>query len=158
MLTNKNEWGAGAWQDEPDHEDFRHAGLPCILHRSMTSGGWCGYVAVPKGHPLHGVDYQDCDGRVDVHGGLTYGRACQEGGSICHVPLPGESADVWWLGFDCGHGGDLSPAMTARMPELQMYLDATYRTIEYAREQTKALAEQLKTLGGPSGLAAIKAG
>jgi hypothetical protein len=56
----KPEWGTGEWQEEPDHVDFEHAGLPCILNRAPVSGAWCGYAAVPPGHKLHGVSYASC--------------------------------------------------------------------------------------------------
>lgn len=99
-------------------------------------GAWCGYVAVPPGHALHGRGYDDPD--VDVHGGLTYADACH--GPICHVPKPGEPDDVWWFGFDCAHAWDMSPG------SLQFHRpmpDEVYRTVEYARRETESLAEQL---------------
>lgn len=133
LTENKDEWGEGPWQEEPDRLEFEHAGLPCLLKRA-TFGSWCGYAAVPPGHPLHGKRYQDVDD-ISVHGGLTYGDACQ--GSICHAPKPGESADVWWFGFDCNHAFDLAPGMpaTARW--------GIYKDIGYARRETERLAEQL---------------
>lgn len=36
---------------------------------SIGAGYANGYVAVPPGHPMHGLDYDAVD--VDVHGGLT---------------------------------------------------------------------------------------
>lgn len=60
---------------------------------------------------------------------------------VCHVPLPGRPAKVWWFGFDCAHAGDLTPglqhAYTAYGPEI-------YRTREYVAEQCASLARQLK--------------
>lgn len=90
LVYDKSDWGAGPWQDEPDRVEWDHAGLPCLAARSPTGGNWCGYAAVPPGHPLHGQDYNAVD--VDVHGGLTYADRC--GGHICHVPKPGEPEDV----------------------------------------------------------------
>lgn len=68
------DWRAveGPWKGEPDRVDFEHAGLPCLLKRSEDMGNWCGYVAVPPGHPLHGKDYAAAD--VDVHGGVDLFR------------------------------------------------------------------------------------
>src|SRR5688572_11433893 len=103
--VDKSEWGDGPWQTEPDRVEFEHAGLPCLMSRHPTLGHWCGYVAVPPGHPMHGKEYDSVE--VDVHGGLTYGSACR--GHICHVPKPGEPDDVFWFGFDCGHAGDYGP-------------------------------------------------
>lgn len=154
----KAEWPAGPWTDEPDHVEFRHEGLPCILHRSPASGAWCGYVGVPPGHPWHGLGYDYVD--ADAHGGLTYADACR--GPVCHVPAPGEPDDVWWLGFDCAHAGDFAPMLSAlvaavgrpRRPyvhEKALAFEAAnprsiavdvYRDVAYVRRETEALAEQ----------------
>lgn len=149
---DKSTWGAGPWTEEPDRAEWKHAGLPCLALRNRH-GSWCGYVAVPPGHPLHGTDYDAVD--VDVHGGLTYAAKCD--GHICHVPQPGEPDDVWWLGFDCGHAGDFIPGIAASLREIgfkepydhvaavgasSFFVDA-YRTLDYVRTETNRLAEQL---------------
>lgn len=126
----KEAWGDGPWQDEPDRVEWHHKGLPCLARRG-PHGSWCGYVAVPPGHPLHAIPYSLCpvagcdeswcdhrpDAFLEVHGGLTYSDFCQadapEGHGICHVPRRGEPDNVWWFGFDCGHACDLSPATAA---------------------------------------------
>src|SRR5215510_304522 len=36
---------------------------------------------------------------------------------ICHTPSPGEPDNVWWLGFDCCHLGDLYPKTHGRYGE-----------------------------------------
>lgn len=140
----------GPWHTESEHEEFRSpSGRPCMIHRN-DMGAWCGYVAVAPDHPWHGVEYGQIDPFPDVHGGLTYSSKCQ--GPLCHVPLPGESDDVWWLGFDCIHSGDLSlydvankggasVAATWIPPGLGEW-HATYKTAEYARRETLSLAEQ----------------
>ncbi len=138
----------GPWHDEPDRVEFEHAGFACLLLRSGT-GAWCGYVAAPPGHPWHGQQYGAVD--ASVHGGLTYSERCQ--GRICHVAKPGESDDVWWLGFDCNHHLDLSAYDLIKMGGAQSRIDhpefgwvASYRTIDYARRQTELLAEQAKAV------------
>lgn len=55
---DKSTWGEGPWQHEPDRAEWEHAGLPCLALRNR-SGAWCGYAAVPPGHPLHGKGYSD---------------------------------------------------------------------------------------------------
>jgi hypothetical protein len=132
---DRTHWASGPWDAEPDLVEFRHAGLPCVLRRSPM-GVWCGYVGIPPEHPDHGGDYNDVP--VEVHGGLTYGRACDPH-VACHVPAPGESDAFWWFGFDCGHGFDVSPVMTFRLSA------ARYRTVGYARKETKKLAQLLAT-------------
>jgi hypothetical protein len=134
--VDRSGWPAGPWDDEPDRVAFEHAGLPCLLNRG-GGGAWCGYAAVPPGHPLHGQNHwEEID--VDVHGGVTYTDACQ--GSICHVPKPGEPDDVWWIGFDCAHLYDLTPGSLRFDRALP---DEVYRDVAYVRRETEHLAEQL---------------
>lgn len=139
---DKSKWSRGPWDSEPDHVEFEHVGLPCILHRvGSHSGHWCGYVAVPPGHRLHGKGYDDAYSLVDdlnIHGGLTYASPCQ--GSICHVPKPGEPDNVWWFGFDCAHLGDISPARADEGAPWD--IGATYKTRAYVEAETRRLAER----------------
>lgn len=134
----------GPWHEEPDRVEFEHSGFPCLLVRNSS---WCGYVAVPPGHPWHGKDYDSVrvgnDEWPDVHGGLTYADKCQ--GSICHVPKPGESDDVWWLGFDCAHSGDLCMYSLVLQPS-QWRSHETYRDVSYVRRETERLAEQARSV------------
>lgn len=132
-------WNSGEWDNEPDRIEWRWLGPPrlaCLIVRG-PSGALCGYVAVPPGHPYHGRDYEKCD--VDVHGSLTYADKCAEGGHVCHVAKPGESDDVWWLGFDCAHGCDKKPD---RADDFCEYF-ATYKSVGYVRHEVERLAAQL---------------
>jgi hypothetical protein len=151
--TDKSTWGDGPWHEEPDKVQWIDAatGLDCLIVRSPM-GSLCGYVGLPPGHPAHGRDYDDVD--VAVHGDLTFAGACDEdapeGHGICHVPEPGRPADVWWLGFDCGHTFDVSPAFDAGMRESGMpplphfaELPTTYKSLAYVRAEVEALARQL---------------
>lgn len=154
----KSSWGDGPWLHEPDRVDFQHAGLPCLLLRNHH-GVWCGYAAVPPGHPLHGTVHDHVD--VDVHGGLTYSDRCL--GPICHVPAPGEPADVWWFGFDTAHAFDYVPAIEAALREIREvepaigqlvqrmrpaeWMREVYRDLPYVRKETESLAEQLARQG-----------
>lgn len=57
---DKSAWGDGPWTSEPDRAEWEHAGLPCLALRGPEfSGHWCGYVAVPPGHPMHGKGYSE---------------------------------------------------------------------------------------------------
>lgn len=142
-------WPPGPWDNEPDEDRFEAHGFPVLLLRGPL-GNWCGYVAVPAGHPWHGRDYGvvGLGDDVDVHGGLTYSGACSE--RICHVPREGEPDGVWWVGFDCAHGMDVMPGMLATLQQIRgaewdpasIYNYEQYRTVEYARAQAVALAEQ----------------
>jgi len=71
------------------------------LKSNIIYNGWGnGYVAIPPEHPLHGKSYDEIDGNIDVHGGLTYsGSGVFFGLENCYVN--------WWVfGFDTCHYGD----------------------------------------------------
>jgi hypothetical protein len=139
-VIDKSAWGPGPWQDEPDRWEGEAGGFPLLATRG-PGGHWCGYVAVPPGHPWHGKDYNDVP--MEAHGGLTYADACQ--GKICHIPKPGESDDVWWFGFDCAHLGDYAPKfdLDRRRYGVSRPHD-TYRTLAYVQQQCRQMAEQAK--------------
>lgn len=149
-LIDRVGWEPGPWDDEPDRAEWvdETTGYPCLVKRNQF-GVWCGYVAVPPGHPLHGGGAETPD--VSVHGGLTYAAPCQAHGpddadlAICHVPDPGQPDDVWWFGFDCGHCFDYQPGMAARIPDQYLFQDCTYRPLSYARAECAGLAAQLGT-------------
>lgn len=146
---DKSAWQRGEWDDEPDRLEWRSEktpGLALLIVRSPSTGSLCGYVGVPPGHPWHGkgCGWDDDGIEAEVHGGLNYAAKCQEGGRICHVPRAGESPDVWWLGFDCGHAWDISPAFSA-LPGFSVVsssLGESYKTIAYVRHQVERLAAQ----------------
>jgi hypothetical protein len=151
---DKSGWPRGEWDHEPDKVQWidEATGLDCLAVRQPRLGHWCGYVGLPPGHGCHGEDEGTVcvagDGgpdHPDVHGGLTYASACQEGddesSGICHVPAPGRPADVWWLGFDCAHSGDFSPG--AFRVDGSPYDHGTYCDLGYVRWQVKRLAGQL---------------
>ena len=126
----------GPWDAEDDRVDFIHANTACFIKRNQM-GVWCGYASVDKNHPLYGEDYDTPE--ILVHGGLTYADKCQ--GDLCHTPAEGFPADVWWFGFDCGHGRDIMPKMLLfAVVDLP---DSVYRTQEYAMNETKKMADQL---------------
>lgn len=97
---------------------------------------------------------------LEVHGGLTYSDKCND--HICHVPQPGEPEDLWWLGFDANHGGDLAPRLDAITKRAFYALGdgeewernhqwmhdnyETYRDIDYVKAEVEKLAEQLANL------------
>jgi hypothetical protein len=143
----------GEWNDEPDKIQWIDdaTGLDCLMHRS-PSGAWCGYVGVAEGHPAFGKDYDGVD--VEVHGGLTYAEFCMDTGDesygICHVPEPGRPHRVWWLGFDCAHAGDMTPAHDALpgMAEIRERYprNEVYRNRAYVEHEVAELARQLKEM------------
>ncbi len=132
---SRDNWcvGAGAWSDEPDRRQWQDeaTGLECLASRNHA-GAWCGYVGVPDGHPWFGQGYDDAEPApgqyVEVHWGLTYA------GKIEGEGLPG---GLWWLGFDCCHSGDMSPAdLKYRSPS------GTYRDLRFVMSEVGSLARQ----------------
>lgn len=140
--VDKTSWAPGEWQHEPDKVQWvdEATGFDCLAVRDPL-GAWCGYVGVPPGHHVHGVR---CDRvAVGVHGGLSYagfGQApADKTQGVCHVPAPGRPADVWWLGFDCAHSGDLAPHPERGWTSL----GGSYRPLAYVRLEIASLAAQL---------------
>jgi len=64
-----------------------------ILRRTQfgNRGQYNGYVSLPTDHPWHGVDYDDLNTKVNVHGCLTYSQM---------------ENSRWVIGFDTCHNGD----------------------------------------------------
>ncbi|GAI64324.1 unnamed protein product [marine sediment metagenome] len=128
------------WLDEPDKDEFEHAGLKCLILRHSELGHLCGYVAVPKGHLCYGKDYDhipyDDLFPIQVHGGLTW---CKEGDGDTWPK------GYWWLGFDCAHAWDLVPQMLELIGRERREYE-TYRNFAYVRAQVKSLAEKVVTL------------
>lgn len=142
---NKEKWGDGPWQTEPDRVEFEHVGFPCLIVRT-PSGHLCGYVALPPNHPDYKKDYDDIN--VDCHGGLTYGSLCS--GHICHISKPGAPDDVYWVGFDHAHSGDYTPRNNEFKEKFGLHFSQqdyeVYRDIEYVIKGVKYLAEQLQSI------------
>jgi len=160
---DKTGWGEGPWLEEADKVEWRdrETGLPCLIVRNRL-GSLCGYVGVPHDHPLYGSTRLEDDAPdVEVHGGVNYSGPCDgdEATGICHVPRPGESDDVWWFGFDCGHIHDYSPAFEMRQRELAAIIPdypvqpdgfgewQTYKTVGYVTNEVTGLALQLHAIG-----------
>lgn len=151
-------WSSGPWDDEPDKIVWVDEGtdLDCMIVRNHL-GAFCGYVGAPKGHPWFGFGYSECmtdcgeewchhtlEGSLRVHGGITYTAVCQEQGDVCHTPRRGRPHDVWWIGFDCAHGGDYIPGL---IPSGGNFPGEIYRDLDYVVSQVELLAEQCKPLG-----------
>jgi hypothetical protein len=125
----------GPWETEPDEVYWVDlaTGYPCVAKRGY-SGGWCGYVCVPRKHPWYRKIYSSepydtsLEALIEVHGGLTYSG-----------PLFGEGD--WWFGFDCNHAWDLIPGFSLLGITSS---EQAYRTIGYVIQEIISLASQLK--------------
>lgn len=148
---DKTNWGRGPWDLEPDYVEFEHCGFRCILKRFEHTGVWNGYVEVSDLHPWFHVGADE----ARVHGGVTW-KGAVEGIE--------QNPNCTFIGFDCAHGFDVIPAMESFMraftePFIRAFTEYNltpheYRTVEYATEQIKHLANQACQAGvfvkGPS--------
>jgi hypothetical protein len=164
--------GEGPWLGEADKVAWVDpaTGLECIMLRDHPRGFLSGYVGVGAEHPLFGWDHRavPADLGIEVHGGLTYSRICDEGPSpalrliresrrICHVVV-GEvplkhatdhraSPHQWWFGFDCDHLYDVVPGeLQDRRDFKGAGIEARYRDDGYVVREIKNLAVQLAAI------------
>lgn len=145
-LRDRSGWRPGPWDAEPDRVAWKAHGFHCLALRNRA-GAWCGYVAVPPGHPWFKQSYFDVP--AEVHGDLTFADHCHgtEGEGICHTSAPGEADKVWWLGFDCNHAGDEAPGGGPNI--MRIFLGdepngsgSEYRELSYVVAQVEGLAKQ----------------
>ncbi len=152
-----------AWVDEA-------TGLECIMMREHPEGFLRGFVGVPSTHPLFGWDHDAVPASlgIEVHGGLTYSRICDDGPNprrrliteyrrICHVvvgELPLQHATdhragqgQWWFGFDCNHIFDVVPSRVGdRQSLIGVGIEARYRDDGYVVREIRNLAAQLAAI------------
>jgi hypothetical protein len=129
--------------------EFEHAGYKCVVVFTRM-GHRCGYVGIPKEHPLYEKGYdehleikksdlgdrevkgvfplllacldKDERIRIDAYFQCHGGITFADGGENSNYPI---ESDLWWFGFDCGHAGDKAD-------------------LSYAIEKFPKQAEQLK--------------
>lgn len=153
---DKSTWADGPWMTEPDYAfwnmTYQGKTMKCFALRHDVTGHWCGYAGVTEGDPLYGVGYPYIEDEVYCHGGLTFAGV-----------IDVTETNVWWIGFDCCHAGDVSPGLDAVLSgsghqpiHVQGHKDV-YRTFAYVQLQALAVAMQLIDLdfkGEKSGRAA----
>lgn len=122
--------------------EFTAYGLECCVRR-IPFGHRCGYVAIPKSHPLHGVTLENLyDIEVPaVDGGVTFTRQLH---------------DMWVLGWDashCWHRPDPSimderqKSMYANQPWLYSHDDNTIMIdADMAIDETSKFAKGLAAM------------
>lgn len=137
------------WGDDRIEREFEESGLQCCT-RTNDMGHRCGYVALPKGHPLFGKDYDKCYDiapDLEVDGGITFASGTD---------------DVWILGWDAMHAWhrrDWSIASSEMRESAQkhpeLYLDCDWPggwsymvDADMAERETRNFAQQLAMLRG----------
>lgn len=178
-----------SWPPEENRVEFDAEGLRCVMIRHDV---WCGYVGVPSDHPWHGLPrnsiikptktmlerhFDQGMGPFDLMIHALSGRDAEDGIEICmalHVHggvtwaedhVPNEEPDgLWWFGFDCGHAGDLNPAMNEQLgremlksfmpPETFAALESVFKDMkrgvwrdqQYVVSECQSLAAQLAAI------------
>lgn len=131
---DKTEQPEPEWESEPDRISYEdeETGYPCLILRTATTGSLCGYVGTKEDHAAYQKDYDSVheEYNISVHGGLSYSGTHKD-----------ESKDIWWIGFDCAHAGDL-------IPEFNFHGGDIYRNIEYVKSEIASLCTALKTARG----------
>lgn len=82
-----------------------------------------------------------------VIGDYNKWREQWEARAVCHKVEPGESDNIWWLGFDCAHAWDFIPGLTFH----QSRQEEVYRDIAYVTTECEKLAKQLLKLEEENG-------
>ena len=166
----------GPWLGEADKVAWRDpaTGYECIMLRATYGGYLSGYVGVPRSHPLWGYEHAAVPPElgIEVHGGLTYGRICEEGPApprrllrreaqrICHIPYDPanygpilhatdhrvEDPHAWWFGFDCNHAYDIVPGESGASGFLKAEIGGEYRDDAYVCNEVLNLAAQLRAI------------
>jgi len=154
---------------------FLHEGLRCVV--IMTDMGHrCGYVGVPKEHPLYGKCYSEESeyllmnvlkneelGKrsplslfamaINKSGNARIDSYFDVHGGITYSggkdDYPIES-DLWWFGFDCAHAGDARDLSVVndelRKIEERFPETGVVRSLEYCIDECKRLASQLSKI------------
>lgn len=158
------------WDNEPDEATFVAHGLKCAMVRTSMKH-WCGYVAIPEGHPWFGLNYSDTvtvpdeiiNRPIDVDKVGAINLLCaafkehandNEIDIVCAIDVHGgltyaadhcpkrEPNGDWWFGFDCAHAGDLVPGYSDIGLGMLGGGDV-YRDEVFVRAECERLAEQL---------------
>lgn len=67
----------------------------------LDMGHRCGYVGLPKNHPIERISVSRADKLFGVcHGGVSYSEPTYN-----HYPIYNPEV-AWWIGFDCNHYAD----------------------------------------------------
>lgn len=150
----KIKWlGYGEWVEEPDTVVFEYLGYEACVQRVIKrepckqeayfGGHLCGYVRIPE----ENMYFKQKEIHVDCHYGLTFNEMHEE----------------HWIGFDCGHSGDLIPTMELMKKQRQAsgefepfpipkgfenfaLFHPVYRNMQYCIDECVNIIEQLANI------------
>ena len=82
--------------------EFEYNGYNCLV-RELNHGQYhCGYVYIPKGHPIYGMDYEDIYDKYPTVENVTHGG----------VTFSGDLFGEFAIGFDTMHVFDTPQTQT----------------------------------------------
>lgn len=112
-------------EKEGNGKEFDYKGYRCSFKRHPELLHLCGYIEIPKGHPLYGMNYTQIEERYNyelpTHGGLTFAGRFDDSNYL--------------IGFDCAHSCDYAPGLG--------YFGGyeIYRTAEYVENTIKDIVD-----------------
>lgn len=117
-FLNSNDWYRESWKRlEKEGVKTGHRG---------KGGHSNGYAIIEKDQPCFNMDYNDV--KVNVHGGLTFGRLLTIGDFMHYKDVTLEDVGKYMLGFDTLHYND----------------DMTNCNKEYCQKELESLIKQLE--------------
>lgn len=123
-------------ESELDHDFFSYGDcIICEIKRMPKLLHLCGYIFVPSWHPFYNKGDTELNSlfEIDVHGGITYSYS--------------DDFDEWKIGFDCAHGGDISPGIMGSTSSSGIitisypFMDSSYKDWEFTKNETIKLAQ-----------------
>ena len=162
----KEGWGVGPWNNEPDDYGWNYKGYPCAMWRNLY-GVWCGYTVIDqsliKKYRDSDLESARCEYDhipVSCHGSLTFGSTSDVIDKIYSENTNSDPKEHFWIGFDCHHSGDLSPAMISfdkirefgneklaalhkELQEMRREERNIYRDFAFAKAEVESIVDQL---------------
>jgi hypothetical protein len=136
------------WEYEPDLYEWTHRGVECIARRNLTHGAWCGYADVPRAMWIKfnrnrfDTMIESIEQLITVHGGVTYDEYILD-------------KNARRVGFDCAHGGDKMPKITANQKSYSIYgevviTNEVYRDLAFVIAECESMVDQILEVTGGS--------
>lgn len=143
---DKTDWPEGPWKEEPDLKGWLDGAtsLPCFIRRSEFEGYFCGYIGIPKNHPLHSISYNEINKLINFKCKLNFSSLF--GDKFYENPHSScLSNDLWWVGFSCDSYKDFSPLKyTFSEPDISAYKDVKFLEKQCAEIAAKLVKYQIK--------------
>lgn len=127
-VVERDGWGAGPWDNEPDIVKFQAFGYDCEARRNRM-GAWCGYVSLPLEH--------DWTKRMVTDWGTEWAayHFCK---LVEYVGEPNLLRQTLKVGFDCAHSWDITP----RFADMIIDENASYKDLAFVINKILEIAQK----------------